>query len=168
MCTLCCPNGNFSHEKFGSLSPKGKAAATESRYPTVINYKVHVGSFRVSIIHRTLRWTTGSLTCVRDHSYACVYTRGSWAHLQRVSTTFLTRKKTSHTNVSCAPATDGVRTSGLWISSPTLSELGHAPPPSCHGTGCRHQTGNENAQHDTHRVVLNFATRINPDGEGGT
>ena len=49
--------------------PQGKPAATESRYPTLINYKVHAGSFRVSVIHRTL---TGSLTCVRDHSYACV------------------------------------------------------------------------------------------------
>ena len=37
---------------------------------------VQAGSFRVSVIHRTLTWTTGSLTCVRDHSYACVHTRG--------------------------------------------------------------------------------------------
>ena len=29
----------------------------------------------VSVIHRTLTWTTGSLTCVRDHSYAWVYTQ---------------------------------------------------------------------------------------------
>ena len=36
---------------------------------------VHAGSFRVSVIRRTLTWTTGSLTCVRDHSHACVYTR---------------------------------------------------------------------------------------------
>ena len=32
--------------------------------------KVHAGSFRVYVIHRTLTWTTGSLTCVRDRSYA--------------------------------------------------------------------------------------------------
>ena len=32
-------------------------------------------SFPVSIIHRTLIWTTGSLTCVHDHSYAYVYTQ---------------------------------------------------------------------------------------------
>ena len=39
-----------------------------------------LGSFRVSVIQRTLTWTTGSLTCVRDHFYACVqYTHGSWA-----------------------------------------------------------------------------------------
>ena len=32
--------------------------------------------------------------CVRDHSYACVYTRGQdWANRQRITTTFLTRKK---------------------------------------------------------------------------
>ena len=31
--------------------------------------------FRVSAIHRTMTWTTGSLTCVRDHCWACtVYT----------------------------------------------------------------------------------------------
>ena len=33
-------------------------------YPPVS--KVHV-SFRVSAIHRTLTWTSGSLACVRDH-----------------------------------------------------------------------------------------------------
>ena len=30
----------------------------------------------VSIIHQTLTWTTGSLTCVHDHSYTYVYTQG--------------------------------------------------------------------------------------------
>ena len=45
-------------------------------YPSAGN--VHAGCFRVLVIHRTLTWTTGSLTCVRGHSYACVYTtRGS-------------------------------------------------------------------------------------------
>ena len=38
----------------------------EQRYPVL---QVHDGSFRVSVIHRTETWTTGSLTCVRDHSY---------------------------------------------------------------------------------------------------
>ena len=36
---------------------------------------MHTGSFRVSLIHQTLTWTTGSLTCVRDHSYVRTYTR---------------------------------------------------------------------------------------------
>ena len=31
-------------------------------------FSVHAGSFRVSVIHRTLTWNTGSLLCVRDHS----------------------------------------------------------------------------------------------------
>ena len=43
-------------------------------YPYVS--KVHAGSFRVAVIHRNLTWTTGSLTCVSDHSYACVCTWG--------------------------------------------------------------------------------------------
>ena len=35
---------------------------------------MHAGSFRVSVIHRTLTRTTGYFTCVRDYSYACVNT----------------------------------------------------------------------------------------------
>ena len=37
---------------------------------------MHARSFRVSVIHRTLTSTTGSLACVSDHSYPCIYTRG--------------------------------------------------------------------------------------------
>ena len=45
----------------------------EQRYPFL---QVHVGSFCVSVIHRTLTWTTGHLTCVCGRSYACGYTHG--------------------------------------------------------------------------------------------
>ena len=43
--------------------PQEKPAATELLYPTLINYnlyiyKVHAGSFRVSVIHQTLTLTT--------------------------------------------------------------------------------------------------------------
>ena len=38
--------------------------------------QVDAGSFHFAAIHQTLTWTTGSLTCICDHSYACVYTRG--------------------------------------------------------------------------------------------
>ena len=55
------------------LFPQGKPAATESRYSTLINDKVHAGSF--SIIHQTL-----TIHGLQDHSYACVYTPGGWAH----------------------------------------------------------------------------------------
>ena len=44
----------------------------EQRYSFL---QVYARSFSVSVIHRTLTWTTGSLTCVRDHSYGCEYTR---------------------------------------------------------------------------------------------
>ena len=39
---------------------------------------VHAWSFRDSVFHRTLTWAIGSLSCVLDHSCACVrlYTRG--------------------------------------------------------------------------------------------
>ena len=59
---------------FPKESQLQQSRATQSQ----INYKVHAGSFCVSVIHRTLTRTTGSLTCVRDHSCACVvlYTRG--------------------------------------------------------------------------------------------
>ena len=51
---------------------KATAAATAVlRGPTV-----HAGSFRVSIIHRTLTWTTGSLISLCDNSYARTYTWG--------------------------------------------------------------------------------------------
>ena len=65
-----CPMGNLGR------FPQEKPAATVLRYPTLINYKKHSGSFCVSVIHQTLTWTTGSWTCVCDHSCACVYTRG--------------------------------------------------------------------------------------------
>ena len=40
---------------WGSL-PQGKPAATDLRYPILINHKMHPGSFHVSKIHRTLTW----------------------------------------------------------------------------------------------------------------
>ena len=52
---------------------QGKPAATESRYPPS-NHKVHAGSFRVSMIHRTLTWTIGSVTIM----FMRAYTHGGW------------------------------------------------------------------------------------------
>ena len=40
---------------------RGKPAATESRYPTY----VHAEYLLVSVTHRTLTWTTVSLTCAQ-------------------------------------------------------------------------------------------------------
>ena len=50
--------------------------------------QVPAGYFRVSIIHQTLTWTTGSLTCIHGISH----THRRWAHRQRASATFLTQK----------------------------------------------------------------------------
>ena len=74
----CCCNTLLSQWEFRSLSPRkascNRVALTNPNH--VFNSKVHAGSFRVFAIHRTLTWTTGSLTCVLDYSYACVYTQG--------------------------------------------------------------------------------------------
>ena len=106
--------GNLGH------FPQEKPAATESCYcyPTLIHYGVHAGSFRVSIIHQTLMGTTGALTCVRDHSYACVsYT---WGLGTPTVSQHNILDSEELTNFSCAPEADVVRTSSLWISSPML------------------------------------------------
>ena len=44
----------------------------EQRNPVL---QVHAGTVRVSVIDRTLTWTTWYLTYVLDHSYACVRVR---------------------------------------------------------------------------------------------
>ena len=75
--------------------PRGKRAAIGRRSPVFWLCVSCVQCFRDSTIHRTLTRTTGSLTCVRDHSYACICTHGGWARRRRVSTTFLTRQKLS-------------------------------------------------------------------------
>ena len=41
---------------------------------TQVRFFSCVQCFLVSVIHQTLTWTTGSLTCIRDHSYVCVHT----------------------------------------------------------------------------------------------
>ena len=91
--------------------PRWKRAATVRRYP-VCFCPVSSTCFRVSVIHRPLAWTTGSLTCLRDHCYAYLYTRGLGTPTTSQHN-ILTRKNSQF--FSCAP--DGVRTSGLWISN---------------------------------------------------
>ena len=81
----------------------------------------------VSVIHQTLTWTTGSLTCVCDYSYACVYTHGV-GHTDSESAQHFGLRKT-HTNFSCALDTGGVGTSDLWIWNPTLYQVSHLITP---------------------------------------
>ena len=84
---------------------------------------MHAGSFRVFVIHRTPTWTTGSLTCVRDHSCAC-YTHGGWAHRQRVST-FLTRKNSQFVLVLLT----GFEPRSFGSLSPTVYQVSHPVTP---------------------------------------
>ena len=52
-----CPNG---------ISPMGKSGCRpQLRQNCATQPTVHAGSFSVSIIHRTLTWTTRSLTCAQ-------------------------------------------------------------------------------------------------------
>ena len=59
--------------------------------------------------------------CIRDHSYARVYTWG----LDTLTTSRYILEEFSEklTHFSCAP--DGVKTLCLWISSPSLYQFGH-------------------------------------------
>ena len=109
--------------------PQGKSQLQQS----LINYKVHAGSFRVSVIHRARTWTTGPLACVRDHSCACVYTPGGAgggggggggaAGAPTTSQHNIFDSGKTLTNCPCAP--DWVWTSSVWLSSPMLYPLSH-------------------------------------------
>ena len=59
--TIVLCQWDFFHRKFGLPSP-GKAQLRQSR---ATQPKVHAGCLSVSIIHRTLIWTAGSLTCAQ-------------------------------------------------------------------------------------------------------
>ena len=97
--------------------PQWKRAAIVRHYPVFSC----VQCFCVTVIHRTLTWTTGSLTCIRSN--ACVYTQG-WGTPTTSQHNILTQK--TLTNLSFA--LDGIWTSGHgihWISRPTLYQLSH-------------------------------------------
>ena len=77
-------------------------------------FSVYAGSFGVSVIHQTLTWTTGSLSCVLIILvHAC--THGGWTHRQQVSRTFLTRKNSLIFHSILRPLDP----------SPTLYQLSH-------------------------------------------
>ena len=62
------------HGKFELLS-LGKVSSHRTALPSLFVFSC-VQCFRASVIHQTLTWATGSLTCVHGHSYACIYTQG--------------------------------------------------------------------------------------------
>ena len=88
---LSCPNA--MHGEFGLLSP-GKMSSHSTALPSFFGlFFPCVQCFRVSVINRTLTWTTGSLTCLRDNSYACAYTHGGLGTPTTSQHTIFTRKK---------------------------------------------------------------------------
>ena len=63
----------FHFRKFGPPYSGKATAAARAVLPSPTSA---CWVFRVSVIHQTLTWTTGSLTCVDGLLYACVYTWG--------------------------------------------------------------------------------------------
>ena len=86
--------GGGGRKDYGRREEETVGGGEVHKYMYLPVSKVYAGSVRVSVIHQTLIWTTGSLTCIHDPSYACVYTQrlGTPTIIERVSTTFLTRK----------------------------------------------------------------------------
>ena len=111
--TLCHP---FSGS-LGRLTWVRLQQPQEQCYPVL---QVHAGTFHVFVIHQTLTWTTGSLTCVIIIPMR-VYTHGSGPPTVSQQNIFWLGK--TLTNIFCSP--DTVRTLGLWISSPMLYHLSH-------------------------------------------
>ena len=110
-----CGSHAFTHTLTSTqLQPRG-AKRQLSYY-----FSVHAGSFWVSVIQRTLTWTTGSLLCVCDHSCACVYTQELGTPTGSQHNIF---DKNNLIIFSCAP--DGIGTLVLWILSSTLYQLSH-------------------------------------------
>ena len=70
------PLGFLPWEIRVAFSDENQQRQSRATQPTV-----HTGCFSISIIHRTLTRTTGSLTCLSDH-FAWVYRRdlGLWSH----------------------------------------------------------------------------------------
>ena len=71
---------------------------------------------------------------VRTWPFLCVHIHTGVGHTDSQSAQHLWLGKTL-TNRSCAP--DGIRTSGLWISSPTLYPLSHPAAPLWFDDDCK-------------------------------
>ena len=64
------PSGFLSWKIHVALPKDSQLRQIRGAQPTV-----HTGCFRVSVIHRALTWSTGSLTWICE-LFGCVYTRG--------------------------------------------------------------------------------------------
>ena len=80
---------------------------------------VHAGCFSVSIVHRTLTWTTGSLTCAQMLKHAIAH--GGCADALRESA----RKVGSGEKIPCCSGESNLRQRR---ASPMLYQLSYTPP----------------------------------------
>ena len=71
-CIFCCSSQSVQIFNRG-VSHLTLQQPQEQSYPIL---QVYTGSFCVSVIYQTLTWTTGSWSCLCDHSYVCVHTWG--------------------------------------------------------------------------------------------
>ena len=115
-----CPNGISPVRNSGCLPRGNQLRQSGATQPTV-----HAGCFRVSIIHRTLIWTTASLTWAQMLS-ACDCTQGCTDNVR--DSAFEAdpgRKVPCHTGESNLPQ----RRAG-----PLLYQLSHIPTPTSRTT----------------------------------
>ena len=101
---------------------------SRSSYPVL---QVHAGSFRVSVIHRTLTWTTWALTCVRVVILVHVYTHGGCMGTSTASqhNIILTRKN-SHKCFLCSWRVSNLGSVDLRV--PSSTNLAATPSPRSH------------------------------------
>ena len=120
--TLLIPFGKFGPPYLSKATLSSRKSSADP-----VGYKCMLGLFVFSL---------STELCDMDYmifnvrTYAIILMRaytpgGGGAHQQRVNTTFLTRKNSTF---SCTRS-DEVRTSGLWIPSPTFYPLSHAVTP---------------------------------------
>ena len=68
--TIVLCHWDFSHGKKKGRFPRQKASCDRVALP---NLRCMLGVFSVSIIHRNLTWTTGSLTCAQMLMHAVTH-----------------------------------------------------------------------------------------------
>ena len=105
----------FSHGKFGLLFPReSQLQQSRATQPTV-----HAGCFTVSIIHQTVTWTTGPLTCAQMSMHVIAH-GGCTDTCKRVRTESWPWEKNPLPHRRIEPASAAWRSDGLtnWATSP--------------------------------------------------
>ena len=113
-----CPNGVLSWENCVSFSGQSQLRQSRATQPTV-----HAKCFSVSIIHRTLAWTTWFLTCTQMLMHAIAHggVRTPWESLHW-KLTLGEKSLAAQRNRTCVGSVP-VRCSTNWATSPSLFDL---------------------------------------------